>query len=155
MVSRRSILPANPHSDFPDSALLRHRLKRFHRLLEAKLMGHDRLDVVRCNKLRQFGHGVARVSTASFDYVTLALALGRWDIDGNLPTLALYSTLGIKLSSIGTFGVSTPGKLIKPPTRVLLILFISVPAPPVSITWSTPLPPVMRRTSRSQSGVFT
>jgi hypothetical protein len=42
--------------------------------------------------------------------------------------------LGTKAASMGAFGVKTPGKLIKPPTRVLLIDFINVPAPPVSMT---------------------
>jgi hypothetical protein len=73
----------------------------------------------------------------------------------DLPIFAPNNTLGTSSAEIGAFGVRMPSTVIRPPIRVDAMLFMSVPAPPVSMTWSTPLPAVSLRTSCSQAGVWT
>jgi hypothetical protein len=52
----------------------------------------------------------------------------------DLPVFAPNNTLGTNSSGIGSFGVKIPSKVICPPIRVAARDFISVPAPPVSMT---------------------
>lgn len=68
------------------------------------------------------------------------------------PILPPNSSAGTISAGTSCGALNMPIKLTNPPLRTLLTDLRSVCAPPSSITWSTPLPPVRRKTCMSQSG---
>jgi hypothetical protein len=143
-------------SDFAHGGLFLQCFECWDHIFEGILSCNHGLDVVCFGKSGEFGDGTARESGLASDYDGRILVICVFqEKQQDLPIFAPKSILGTNSAGRGWFAVNMPSTVISPPILVEAMLFISVPAPPVSTTWSTPLPSVSLSTSCSQSGVCT